>query len=111
MQDYELKLNVVEKSCLESISPKIKVAVLPCISLQELQDIIALRTDVVEKYATVKEVILNFIDNLKSHYVSFLAEIGRCSQQCQRSKLRCPRLESIDEQHEDLPLIGKGASC
>lgn len=109
LEVWELKVNVLEKDFSENIGQKIRAAVLLGMCMQELQDIIVQRTENIEEYSKVKDVVMNFIDNRKSHCTPSPMDIGQCyldggDQQFQWS-------EDVGEQYEEIGVIGKGASC
>ena len=80
LENWELKVAVFEKEDGESVSEKVKVAVLLGMCTQELQDLIVQRSEKLETYKDVKATVMNFVDNRKAQYMPTPMDIGNLDE-------------------------------
>ena len=80
LEHWELKVAVFEKEDGESVSEKVKVAVLLGMCTQELQDLIVQRSEKLETYKDVKATVMNSDDSRRAQYVPTSMDIGNLDE-------------------------------
>ena len=120
VDNCELKVSALEKEREEILNEKIKAALLLGVCMQELQDIIAQRSQHVEQYAKVEEVFMNFIDNRRSQNAPSPMDLGGLNQQRQRqlqhqrqwieNQRQWPENNDGQQYEGEVGMLGQGAS-